>query len=116
MLCPAGIFFVNWDFIMNSSYLILYVVVMYLCIFLPTMQRRKRLRIKKAKNKGAKKTMPVELIKDYIGKLVTIYVEGELGGFQGTILGVEGNWLKVEEKKHIRLVNGDMITQIRAVK
>ncbi len=60
--------------------------------------------------------MPVEMLKDYIGKTVTIYVEGELGGFQGTILSMEGNWLKVEEKKFIRLVNGDMITQIRAVK
>ncbi len=60
--------------------------------------------------------MPVEMIKEYIGKTVSIYVEGELGGFQGTILSVEGNWLKVDEKKHTRLVNGDMITQIRAVK
>ena len=60
--------------------------------------------------------MPVEMIKEYIGKTVTIYVEGELGGFQGIILSIEGNWLKVEEKKHVRLVNGDMITQIRAAK
>jgi len=60
--------------------------------------------------------MPVEMLKEYIGKTVTIYCEGELGGFQGTILSIEGNWLKVEEKKHIRLVNGDMISQIRVVK
>ena len=60
--------------------------------------------------------MPEAMIKDYIGKKVTIYVDGELGGFQGTIVSVEGNWLKVEEKKHTRLVNGDMITQIRAEK
>lgn len=61
--------------------------------------------------------MPVELIKEYIGKQVSIFVEGELGGFVGTIVSVEGNWLKVDEpKKYIRLVNGDMITQIRIVK
>ena len=60
--------------------------------------------------------MPVEMIKEYIGKTVTIYVEGELSGFQGIILSIEANWLKVEEKKHVRLINGDMITQIRAAK
>lgn len=81
------------------------------------MQRRQRkIRKNNRKNKGAKRTMPVEMLKEFIGKTVTIYVEGELGGFVGTILSIEGNWLKVEEKKYVRLVNGDMITQIRATK
>lgn len=56
--------------------------------------------------------MPVEMLKEFIGKKVTIYAEGELGGFKCNILSIEGNWLKVEEKKAIRLVNGDMILQI----
>lgn len=60
--------------------------------------------------------MPVEMMKEFINKTVTIYAEGDLGGFQGKILAIEGNWLKVEEKKHIRLVNGDMVTQIKAAK
>lgn len=31
---------------------------------------------------------------------------------KGVILAVEENWIKVEEKKKIRLVNGDMIRDI----
>ena len=30
----------------------------------------------------------------------------------GKILAVEENWIKVEEKKKIRLINGDMIRDI----
>ncbi|HBD67785.1 MAG TPA: hypothetical protein DC014_00755 [Treponema sp.] len=57
--------------------------------------------------------MATELLKDFIGKMVTIFAEGELGGFQGTILAVENNWLKIEDKKTIRLLNADMIMQIQ---
>jgi Zn-finger nucleic acid-binding protein len=43
--------------------------------------------------------MATELLKDFIGKMVTIFAEGELGGFQGTILAVENNNfdIKVDE-------------------
>ncbi|MCQ2587527.1 MAG: hypothetical protein MJ174_05365 [Treponema sp.] len=92
-------------------------VAIFLVLFLSAAQRRRIFRKNRRQaKKGVKKTMPVEMIKEFIGKTVSIYVEGELGGFQGKILSMEGNWLKVEEKKHIRLVNGDMITQIRAIK
>lgn len=56
--------------------------------------------------------MPTEMLNECIGKEVTICVEGELSGFRATVLSVEENWIKVEEKAHIRLINGDMITQI----
>jgi hypothetical protein len=59
-----------------------------------------------------KKIMPTEMLRECIGKEVTICVEGELSGFKATVLSIEENWLKVEEKNHIRLINGDMITQI----
>jgi len=60
--------------------------------------------------------MPVEMLKELIGKQVTVYMEGLAGGFQGTILAIEGNWMKIEEKKNIRLVNADMIYHIKASK
>jgi len=56
--------------------------------------------------------MPTQMLQELIDQNVTIYVEGELGGFQETILCVEGAWLKVQTKKNMRFVNGDMITQI----
>lgn len=52
------------------------------------------------------------MLRDCIGKKVRIYIEGELGGFEATVLDTEENWIKVEEKKSIRILNGDMITQI----
>lgn len=60
--------------------------------------------------------MATEMLNDFIGKKVTIFAEGELGGFQGTILAVENNWLKIEDKKTIRLLNADMIMQIQLKK
>ena len=54
--------------------------------------------------------MPVSMLNDCIGKEVIICVEGELSGFRATIVSVEENWIKVEEKNNIRLINGDMIT------
>lgn len=101
---------------MSNPSLIGAYIAIFLLILPALSQRRVRKRLRKQKNKGVKRIMPVEMIKEYIGKTVTIYVEGELGGFQGIILSIEGNWLKVEEKKHVRLINGDMITQIRAAK
>ena len=101
---------------MSNPSLIGAYIAIFLLILPALSQRRVRKRLRKQKNKGIKRIMPVEMFKEYIGKTVTIYVEGELGGFQGIILSIEGNWLKVEEKKHVRLINGDMITQIRAAK
>jgi hypothetical protein len=62
--------------------------------------------------KGIKRIMPAEMLNECIGKEVTICVEGELAGFRATVLSIEENWIKVEEKNNIRMINGDMITQI----
>ena len=56
--------------------------------------------------------MPEELMKEFIGKMCTIILFNESFGVQGKILEVEGNWIKVEEKNKIRLINGDMIRDI----
>lgn len=102
---------------MNSSFIAVY-VAMFLCIYVPLIQarnRRQRNNIKKRRKKGVKK-MPVEMLKELIGKQITIYMEGLAGGFVGTILSIEGNWIKFEEKKNIRLINGDMIYHIKVAK
>lgn len=56
--------------------------------------------------------MPTELMKDFIDKVCSITLLNELSGITGRIAAVEGNWIKVEEKNRIRLINGDMIRDI----
>ncbi|MBE6883315.1 MAG: hypothetical protein E7487_01775 [Ruminococcaceae bacterium] len=60
--------------------------------------------------------MPVEMLKEFIGKDCTITLFNDIGGVQGKILAVEENWIKVEEKKKIRIINGDMIRDISTAK
>lgn len=57
--------------------------------------------------------MPTELIKDFMGKMCTISLFNESFGIAGKIVAQEDNWIKVEEKDTIRLVNGDMIRDIK---
>lgn len=56
--------------------------------------------------------MPTELMKDFIDKVCSITLLNELSGITGRIAAVEGNWIKVEEKNRVRLINGDMIRDI----
>lgn len=57
--------------------------------------------------------MPTELIKEFVGKVCEITLFNESFGIVGKIISVEGNWIKVEEKNTNRIVNGDMIRDIR---
>ena len=50
--------------------------------------------------------------KEFIGKVCTIILFNETFGVQGKIVAVEENWVKVEEKNKVRLINGDMIRDI----
>jgi len=56
------------------------------------------------------------MIKDFIGKDCIISMFSEFSAVQGRILAVEENWIKVEEKKKIRMINGDMIKDISTAK
>ena len=51
-------------------------------------------------------------MKDFIDKVCSITLLNELSGITGRIAAVEGNWIKVEEKNRVRLINGDMIRDI----
>ena len=68
------------------------------------------------KRKGVKRKMPTEMLKEFIGKDCIISLFNDLGGVQGKILSIEENWIKVEEKKKIRIINGDMIRDISIAK
>lgn len=57
--------------------------------------------------------MPVELMKEFIGKVCSITLFNESFGITGKIESMEGNWIKVQEKNTIRIVNGDMIRDIK---
>ena len=56
--------------------------------------------------------MPTELMKEFLGKVCAITLFNELSGVTGRIAAVEDNWVKVEEKNRVHLVNGDMIRDI----
>lgn len=57
--------------------------------------------------------MPTELFEEFIGKVCGITLFNESFGITAKIVSVEGNWIKVEEKGTSRLVNGDMIRDIK---
>ena len=57
--------------------------------------------------------MPTELMQEFIGKVCAITLFNDSFGIAGKIISVEGNWIKVSEKEKIRLVNGDMIRDIK---
>lgn len=56
--------------------------------------------------------MPQELIKEFIGKVCSIVLFNDFFGIEGKIVAIEDNWIKVEEKNKVRLINGDMIRDI----
>ena len=57
--------------------------------------------------------MPKELLKEFMGKVCAIMMFNESFGVTGKIVEVEDNWIKVEEKNGTRLINGDMIRDIK---
>ena len=57
--------------------------------------------------------MPQELMKEFIGKVCSITLFNESFGITGKIEKIEDNWIKVKEKDTFRIVNGDMIRDIK---
>lgn len=56
--------------------------------------------------------MPKELIQEFIGKACSISLFNESFAIVGKIVAIEENWLKVETKREVQLINGDMIRNI----
>lgn len=57
--------------------------------------------------------MPNEMMKEFIGKVCTITLFNESFGIVGKIVSTENNWVKVLEKNTYRIINGDMIRDIK---
>jgi hypothetical protein len=64
------------------------------------------------KRKGELRRMPKEMLQEFLGKECFITMFNAMGAIQGTVISIEDNWIKVEEKKKVRIINGDMIRDI----
>lgn len=93
-----------------------YFIILFLIFWCCMIRRKYMLNKMMRKRKGVKKKMPTEMLKEFIGKDCIISLFNDLGGVQGKILSIEENWIKVEEKKKIRIINGDMIRDISIAK
>ena len=60
--------------------------------------------------------MTSQLLSECIGKNVELYGEGGISGFAGKVLAVEENLIKIEDKRTVRIINADMIAQIKIKK
>jgi len=94
-----------------NAWLIWFIIIIC-CIIIP---RRNRMyfNILRRKKEGRKTKMPTELMKEFIGKVCAISLFNDSFGITAKIVCVEGNWLKVEEKDTSRILNGDMIRDIK---
>ena len=95
----------------TSTYLILFAVVIFLCWIIPAINKRYLDIIRR--KKGRKKAMPTELLKEFIGKMCVISLFNDSFGVSGRLTAVEGSWIRIEEKKSVRIINGDMIRDIK---
>ncbi|MCB2294317.1 hypothetical protein LGK95_12430 [Clostridium algoriphilum] len=82
-------------------------------IVLPQKHEMKKLIILKRKKRKGLIIMTNELIKKYKGKTVSIST-GEFGtSATGKIIDVKENWIEVETKKGIELINSEFIQSIK---
>jgi hypothetical protein len=68
------------------------------------------------KKRGRKIIMTIDMITELVGKDVVVTCFNESFARQCTIIAVEENWIKVEDKKKISIINADMIRDITIIK
>ena len=97
----------------------IYFVIIYLCIILPMIRRKKNAAViatRKIKNKKLNKEKRMkmyELLKRFIGKKCNISIMNSSSGILGTITEVQDNWVIVDtDNNGTDAVNIDYITQI----
>ena len=56
--------------------------------------------------------MPKEMMQEFMGKVCSISLFNDSFGMVGKIVAEEDNWIKVENKKEVRILNGDMVQSI----
>lgn len=57
--------------------------------------------------------MPQKMSKEFLNKMCTITLFNASFAVKGRVVEIEENWIKVEEKNNIRIINGDMIMDIK---
>lgn len=89
-------------------------MVVFMVLMISISNRNKLyLNIINRKKRKEKRNMPKELLKEFMGKVCAIMMFNESFGVTGKIIAIEENWIKVEEKNGVRLINGDMIRDIK---
>lgn len=65
--------------------------------------------------KGRIQGMTSELVREFIGQNCYISMFNGLGAYKGLILSVDDRWIKLQEKKNVRMINLDWVTDIRPI-
>lgn len=94
---------------MNYFLILLVLLLLWLLLF-PRLGRSRRL--KNRKKKGGR-PVPIELLRECIGKVCSITMMNTLSGCNGKITSIQDNWLRVEIKKDVRFLNCDMVQEIQ---
>ena len=59
--------------------------------------------------------MPIELVKECIGKKCIISLMTGKGQFTGIVKEIEAYWVKIQEEDSIRIINGVAIRDIKII-
>ncbi|GKX65871.1 hypothetical protein rsdtw13_11290 [Clostridium sp. TW13] len=102
---------------MNSAtWIAIYLpIFMLLFVILPQQRNMQKFVIKKNKNRKGLKIMTNEILKKYIGKECRIST-GSLGtNVAGKIVDINENWIEVETKKGMEVINAEFIQSIKII-
>lgn len=99
---------------MQSMYLYLIWVVLFLVIFLAHRHEKIVLKIRQRRRRKRKEDIDMnELVQRFLGKNCVVYLGTTGGDLRGTIEAVEGNWVSVRTKESTEVVNLDYICRIK---
>lgn len=59
------------------------------------------------------KDMSDSMLMEYFGKECVIFTINGIGGVKGTLMNADSEWVKVQTKKGVQLVNRSMIMNIQ---
>lgn len=94
----------------------LILLVLYLCIFLPILQRTKQIVQKRSKLRKRGVIQMNEIIEKYINKNVSIQQWQNTFAVQGVITEVKDNWIELTDKKGKKsVINADYISMIQEI-
>jgi hypothetical protein len=103
------------DVCLNSSTWIAIYMPIFILLFviLPQQQLIQKSIIKKKKGKRGLITMTNEVIKKYIGKNCRISTGSFGTNVVGKIIEVNENWIEIQTKKGIEIINAEFIQSIK---